>query len=107
MLAKHHRNFGLDLFRAAAILMVLVSHVSLYASMLLGRSKGGLMVGGYALGYFGVELFFVLSGFLIGGLLLEIVDYGMTPRAWLVFMTRRWLPPLPPYSAWALVLPVP
>src|SRR5258708_32433947 len=88
MLAKHHRNFGLDLFRAAAILMVLASHVGLYASMLLGRAKGGVMIGGYALGYFGVELFFVLSGFLIGGLLIAIFRCGMSPRGWLRFFLR-------------------
>ncbi len=50
MLAKHHRNFGLDLFRAAAILMVL------------------------------------------------------SPRAWLVFMLRRWLRTVPAYYAWLAVL---
>src|SRR5258708_21403754 len=93
MLAKHHRNFGLDLFRAAAILMVLASHVGLYASMLLGRAKGGVMIGGYALGCFGVELFFVLSGVLIGGLLFEVLGCGPRPPAWVGFFPPPLVPP--------------
>lgn len=55
-------------------------------------------------GFFGVELFFVLSGFLIGGLLLRIVDEGPTPRAWRVFMLRRWMRTLPVYLLWLAFL---
>lgn len=55
-------------------------------------------------GFFGVELFFVLSGFLIGGLLLRIVDEGPDLRAWWVFMQRRWMRTLPVYMLWLAFL---
>jgi peptidoglycan/LPS O-acetylase OafA/YrhL len=45
----------------------------------------------------GVELFFVLSGFLIGGLLIDISDRQPSLRAWLIFMIRRWMRTLPAY----------
>lgn len=48
-------------------------------------------------GFFGVELFFVLSGFLIGGILIRSSD-GQCGAEWLrVFYTRRWLRTLPNY----------
>ena len=52
----------------------------------------------------GVELFFVLSGLLIGRLLIGILDRGPTPAAWLRFMTRRWMRTLPLYFVWLLFL---
>ena len=48
-------------------------------------------------GFFGVELFFALSGFLIGRLLLELVERDPSPRGWWRFMARRWLRTLPLY----------
>ena len=54
--SNHRRNFGLDALRAAAIMMVLVSHM--YGPLTF-------------LGIYGVELFFVLSGFLIGDILIR------------------------------------
>lgn len=52
----------LDGFRGVAILMVIVSHLLLTTI---------LYIYGYRLGYIGVEIFFVLSGFLITTLLLK------------------------------------
>ena len=46
---------------------------------------------------FGVEIFFVLSGFLIGQLIIKEV---LTPPSWRGsrrFYVRRWLRTLPPY----------
>ncbi len=58
-------------------------------------------------GYYGIQLFFVLSGLLIGGLLIDLLD--RTPqaerkRAFLIFMLRRWLRTLPLYYTWLIVL---
>ena len=65
------RNFGLDLFRALAIVLVVLSH-------------GKFLLNGTVLENFpfvkildGVDLFFVLSGFLIGGILLRTMSEGM------------------------------
>lgn len=87
------RNLQLDLLRAAAILLVIGQHI------LVPAPPGAF---GYVArlwntnGWLGVELFFVLSGFLIGGLLLSEhskrgrVDVGR-------FLVRRSLKIYPPY----------
>ena len=84
--ATEGRDLGLDVLRAAAIAMVMVHH---------GVSVRGLPV----LGAFGtgVDLFFVLSGFLIGR-----IFYRSRLRSnfsLLEFWQARWLRTLPPYFA--------
>jgi peptidoglycan/LPS O-acetylase OafA/YrhL len=68
---------GLDFARAIAVLLVLVDHSGIYA------------IGGIALfdGGFGVEIFFVLSGFLITWMLLE--EHEQSGRIDLVGFYRR------------------
>jgi peptidoglycan/LPS O-acetylase OafA/YrhL len=84
------RNFGLDVPRAAAILMVLLSHMF-----------GALEL----LGSYGVELFFVLSGFLIGGILIRSAASRdrFEGKDLIGFWTRRWFRTLPNYY-WFLAL---
>jgi peptidoglycan/LPS O-acetylase OafA/YrhL len=102
------RNFGLDLARFMAIASVVAVHCfSVFLGMAHRPTPMAIVVGGM----FGVELFFVLSGFLIGRLLFDIVDTDPTPRGWAIFMVRRWLRTLPLYFVWlvlvAVVLPGP
>jgi peptidoglycan/LPS O-acetylase OafA/YrhL len=85
------RNFGLDLFRAVAILLVVFSH-------------GKFLLNGTSIENFpffkmldGVDLFFVLSGFLIGGIILRTMSEGMNWRDVAHFWKRRWLRTLPNY----------
>jgi len=85
------RNFGLDLFRALAILLVVLSH-------------GKFLLNGTVLENFpyvkmldGVDLFFVLSGFLIGGILLKSSSEGLNWQGVSHFWKRRWLRTLPNY----------
>jgi peptidoglycan/LPS O-acetylase OafA/YrhL len=90
-LAHSPRVFGLDLLRAVAILSVVFTHdfVVLYAHMpwwfgVLGHG-----------GFYGVELFFVLSGFLIGRILIRSgSDLSRTANV-AVFYVRRWFRTLP------------
>ncbi len=80
----HRRNYGLDLFRAVAITMVVMAHFS----------RAGEVLGG-----FGVELFFVLSGFLIGGIFWQQMkaapNFGWSDLK--LFLHRRWMRTLPNY----------
>ncbi|MEO6003627.1 MAG: acyltransferase [Opitutus sp.] len=84
------RVFGLDVLRAAAILSVICAHAlhvfypHVYQVGLLGHG-----------GFYGVELFFVLSGFLIGQILLRLGEDLRTPAALGVFYVRRWFRTLP------------
>ncbi|MBK1647789.1 acyltransferase family protein [Rhabdochromatium marinum] len=91
------RNFGLDLFRFCAIFLVLLSHTRHLFSWIQTDSWNWwyLSVGGYL----GVELFFVLSGFLIGRILISKVLFRKTNlwRALGTFWVRRWLRTLPLY----------
>ncbi len=94
---NRNKIYGLDLIRACAIAMVLYSHCQISLRALgHGKRLPGI--------FDGVELFFVLSGFLIGGLLIEIAELEPSPRAWLRFMMRRWMRTLPAYFVVLIVL---
>ena len=80
------RNTGLDLIRATAIGFVLLSHMGTFTYMPDNLN--------YMLGYWGVELFFVLSGFLIGRILINNLINNVTIFS---FWKRRWLRTLPSY----------
>ncbi len=97
------RNFGLDVARVVAMTLVVLAHGSwVYATMFAYTIPTWLAYGGVI----GVELFFVLSGFLIGTILLRIAGENPSRREWLVFMVRRWMRTLPAYYVWMAVLVV-
>lgn len=86
------RNFGLDLLRSAAILLVLFNHCVNY---FLTFPKSTLL--GDIAGILGVELFFVLSGFLIGRIILTAFAKGLSRHTVKHFYIRRWFRTLPLY----------
>jgi len=87
---KDNRVFGLDALRALAILLVLVAHT--------WPSRAGTQYAG-ALAVLGVELFFVLSGFLIGGIVVRLAESDRLSHLTGVygFWIRRWFRTLPNY----------
>ena len=85
------RIYGLDILRAMAILFVVVGH----GKYLLPRN---LRFYSKLIIFDGVSIFFVLSGFLIGGILIRLfVDNSVTKRTLIAFWIRRWLRTLPNY----------
>lgn len=88
------RIFGLDLMRSIAILLVVLSHT---VYMISDTSYIVFVIKG-CFGFYGVEVFFVLSGYLIGGILIrELRD---KEASWVTisnFWKRRWFRTLPNY----------
>ncbi|PWA04186.1 acyltransferase family protein [Flavobacterium psychrotolerans] len=88
------RIFGLDFLRVLSIVLVLTSHTSwIYppSSSLFAKAVD-------MCGFFGVELFFVMSGFLIGSIIFKQFlreDYGF--KTMLTFLYRRLMRILPNY----------
>lgn len=92
MTSSAERVYGLDVFRATAILLVLFSH--------------GRILSGNAFDFLpnipvidGVELFFVLSGFLIGGILIRQIEneQKFKLKDLIIFWKRRWFRTIPTY----------
>jgi peptidoglycan/LPS O-acetylase OafA/YrhL len=86
------RIYGLDIMRAMAILIVMLGHSGPLLNNTFLQDFPFLSL------IDGVELFFVLSGFLIGGILLkEIEKPNFNLNALSNFWKRRWFRTLPNY----------
>src|SRR6185503_5952862 len=94
MINEKKRIFGLDLLRSIAIILVLVTHTVSF----LDPQNHYYEIPVYT-GYLGVEFFFVLSGFLIGTILLKIhyQDTIINFKSIKLFWIRRWFRTLPNY----------
>ena len=82
------RQPGLDLLRALAIIVVVIYHAGIMGFPVLGRI--------HRWGWIGVDLFFVLSGYLIGGQLLAPLSRGHRINL-ARFFARRALRIMPAY----------
>ena len=81
----------MDQARALAIVTVLVGHSLLFFP---DYYEVGPLV---YFAIFGVELFFALSGFLIGKILLEMADKGINAAQIRIFWLKRWFRTIPAY----------
>jgi peptidoglycan/LPS O-acetylase OafA/YrhL len=88
------RVFGLDFIRAAAIALVLIAHGFEFINPYVSNNQYT-----HFAGVLGVELFFVLSGFLIGAILIKTFnkEERFTFRSLKDFWVRRWFRTLPLY----------
>ncbi len=98
------RLAGPDLARCIAILSVLTCHDGMSVLSWWHRSLPAHLA---YLGFYGVMLFFVLSGFLIGTIMVDLLEANASLRGWSIFLARRWLRTLPAYYAWLLLVLVP
>ncbi len=85
------RIYGLDILRALAILFVVVGHGRYQLPSELQKLHQIII-------FDGVSIFFVLSGFLIGGILIKLLDKNQPTKELIVnFWIRRWFRTLPNY----------
>lgn len=90
------RNAGLDFLRCVAVLLVIGRH--LIPNLNLGQQEHPFLQAWYQVGWLGVDVFFVLSGYLISGLI--FTEYARTGGFKLGrFLVRRGLKIYPAYYA--------
>ncbi|MFT4611062.1 MAG: peptidoglycan/LPS O-acetylase OafA/YrhL [Glaciecola sp.] len=88
------RIFGLDVMRAVAILLVVCSH----AVWIFPQTKNVFTDLMSIAGVIGVEIFFVLSGFLIGRIIYNLfMSSKFSRKDMTYFWVRRWFRTLPNY----------
>lgn len=92
--SRDGRVFGLDIIRCLAILFVLIDHSLILLPPFFGKD----LIREYS-GTIGVELFFTLSGFLIGTILLKAFtkNTSFSQKVRMNFWNRRWLRTLPAF----------
>ena len=93
----------LDGLRGIAILMVLAYHFLDLFPINVPNPLPRLVAHSLGLGWTGVDLFFVLSGFLIGGILLDARE---SPNYFKTFYARRFFRIVPVYYAWIVLYAV-
>ncbi|MCB2033267.1 MAG: hypothetical protein KDF57_08070, partial [Ottowia sp.] len=96
---RYQRNFGLDVLRSLAISAVLMNHAYLGFFVANGLSKWeGWRAALSACAVFSIEWLFVLSGFLIGSMMIRSFE---TRAGWWAsardFWLRRWFRTIPNY----------
>ncbi len=96
-----NRVFGLDILRFASIFFVIYGHAYQYVSTLISGDKYVSIIPVND----GVSIFFVLSGFLIGKILLKLFfEKGISIKSITNFWIRRWFRTLPAYFATIAIL---
>jgi len=100
---KSGRIPELDGLRGVAILLVLFYHYCRIGQPSPDGSAAGYFAALFRLGWSGVDLFFVLSGFLIGGILMDARE---SPSYFRTFYLRRVHRILPAYYVWVTLFAV-
>ncbi len=89
---SQNRVYGLDVLRALGILFVVYGHgIDFFSNPMIKHIMALTVLDG-------VSIFFVLSGFLIGGILIKTVETeAVTGPVLMEFWKRRWFRTLPSY----------
>lgn len=93
------RIFGFDLIRATGAVLVLVAHSFLHLPAIPVGWHGAFDTPGML----AAEMFFALSGFLVGRILIADFALGVNRGSLFHFWTRRWLRTLPLYTLFLLL----
>lgn len=104
------RYIGLDILRSIAIILAIFAHTAALFNPLIhlpiiGNFVGKTLALHEVIAYFAVEIFFVLSGFLIAGILFNLFKLNEYNTLSILknFWLRRWLRTLPNYYLFLLV----
>lgn len=84
-----NRNSGLDFLRGAAAFSVAISHFFVFGN--------GGSIGGEVFATIGVEVFFILSGFVLAPQIIQCLSNGVFALDFKIFIVRRWMRTIPPY----------
>src|SRR5215472_17019015 len=98
--APKQRLIELDGLRGFALLMILVYHSIAQEGVPPAASLLDDLQRSVSLGWTALDLFFVLSGFLIGGILMDARE---SPSYFKTFYARRFFRIIPVYYAWVLL----
>ncbi|WP_435354589.1 acyltransferase family protein [Emticicia sp. SJ17W-69] len=87
------RHFGLDLFRAIAFFLVLITHSLFIVEKFNPKFRNFAFIGNLAL-----EMFYALSGYLIGNIFFKnFIESDFSYKKVIEFLKNRWFKTLPTY----------
>jgi peptidoglycan/LPS O-acetylase OafA/YrhL len=96
------RSIGLDIIRAVAIFLVMAAHGIDIIYPFIPGFFGNIIQGQF--GFLGVQLFFVLSGFLIGKIFIKTYEKSsFSLNSIFHFWIRRWFRTIPNYFLFLLI----
>lgn len=97
-IAGSNRNIGLDIARAISIIGIFIAHTNNYA----GAFTNAYNILG-SLSYLMQELFFALSGFLVGNQIIKYINKSKSHHGLIKFYKNRWIRTVPFYLIFLLI----
>ena len=95
---RSNHNIGLDIARAISIMGIFIAHTNNYS----GAFTSAYNILG-SLSYLMQELFFALSGFLVGNQIIKYINESKSHYGLLNFYKNRWIRTVPFYLIFLLI----